>query len=112
MGLQFDFPTPTRALGYLMLAGPWGEDSTSRMPVAWELFGSDDGRSWTSIDVRSGQGGWRNMEERAFRISGPMEYAHYRFVFHATSSPVIRIENIQLLGRLNRSMDAGSASPH
>ena len=112
MGLQFDFPTPTTALGYLMLAGPWGADSTGRMPAAWELFGSDDGRSWTSIDVHSGEGGWKNMEERAFRISNPKEYAHYRFVFYATSSYVIWIENIQLLGQLKTFTDAGSSAQH
>ena len=38
------------------------------------------------------------MEERTYQISTPEEYAHYRFVFFAASAPILRIQNIQLLG--------------
>jgi hypothetical protein len=47
------------------------------------------------------------MEERAFRISSPKDYAHYRFVFFATNSSVLRIQNIQLLEKLNEQIGAG-----
>lgn len=110
MGVQFDFPTATNAIGYTLLAGPYGADSTTRMPTEWRLLGSRDGRSWTSIDVRIGQGGWRNMEERIFRISHAAEYSHYRFIFLAANSPILRIESIEFLGPKVLSASAAHAS--
>ena len=98
IGVQLDFSTATKALGYSLRAGPDGSNSTRRMPTEWELFGSNDGRSWTSIDIQTGQSGWKNMEERTFQISDRSEYAHYRFVFGAANSSALRIHDIQLLG--------------
>jgi len=63
-----------------------------------QLFGSKDGRSWTSIDLQTEEGGRRNIQERVFRISDSGEYARYRFVFRAANDSILRIHNIQLFG--------------
>jgi hypothetical protein len=98
VGVQLDFSRATKAIGYALRAGPYGLDSTSRMPTEWELFASGDGRPWTSMDIQTAQSDWKNTEERTFWISKPGKYAHYRFVFRAANSSVLRIQDIQLLG--------------
>jgi hypothetical protein len=98
IGVQLDFSTATKAFSYVLRTGPYGLDSTSRMPTEWQLFGSKDGRFWTSIDIQTGQSDWKNMQERTFQISDPDEYPHYRFVFRAANTSILRIEDIQLLG--------------
>jgi hypothetical protein len=111
IGMQFDFPAPTKAFRYGLAAGPYDEADFRRMPTQWELFGSNDGQSWTSIDTRTEQGGWRNREVRIFRISDPGEYTHYRFVFFAANFPILRIQDIWLLGTPAAPTGASPASP-
>jgi hypothetical protein len=97
IGMQFDFSAATKAIRYGLAAGPYDEDPR-RMPTRWELFGSNDGRSWALLDIRDEGDGWKNMETRTFRISDPGEYAHYRFVFLTAGSPILRLRDIWLLG--------------
>jgi hypothetical protein len=111
IGVQLDFSTATKAFSYALRAGPYGLDSTSRMPTEWQLFGSKDGRSWTSIDIQTAQSDWKNMQERTFQISDPGEYAHYRFVFRAANSSVLRVEDIQLFGRTQECPRAPALDP-
>src|SRR5215467_5377240 len=98
IGVQLDFPTATKALGYALQAEPYGVDSTSGALIECQLFGSKDGRSWTSIDLQTEEHGRRNIQERVFRISDPGEYAQYRFVFRAANDSILQIHNIQLFG--------------
>lgn len=47
-GLQFTFPEPTTVDGYRIATA---NDSPERDPVSWKLSGSNDGATWTYIDV-------------------------------------------------------------
>jgi hypothetical protein len=49
--------------------------------VSWDLQGSNDGTSWTTLDARSDQTfTWRS-QTRPFKVRRPGSFSHYRIVF-------------------------------
>ena len=65
-------------------------------PIAWRLEGSDDGRSWVTLDARSGQRfPWRR-QTRPFEIGSPRPCTHHRLVVTTSEGP-LRLAEIELL---------------
>ncbi|MFI6079470.1 GH92 family glycosyl hydrolase [Streptomyces sp. NPDC051217] len=49
-------------------------------PRAWELQGSADGETWKTLDKRSGQSFRWDQQTRAFSVTSPGSYEHYRLM--------------------------------
>nr|WP_245822887.1 glycoside hydrolase domain-containing protein [Brachybacterium avium] len=65
-------------------------------PIAWRLEGSDDGRTWQTLDERAGQSfRWRR-QTRSFEISAPRPCTHHRLVITASEGP-LRLAEVELL---------------
>ena len=65
-------------------------------PIAWRLEGSDDGRSWVTLDARSGQRfPWRR-QTRPFEIGSPRLCTHHRLVVTTSQGP-LRLAEVELL---------------
>lgn len=64
---------------YIAVLGP------SFAPAAWNLQGSNDNSTWTTVDSRSDQTGWAagSAGEREFTIANPGAYRYYRLVITA-----------------------------
>src|SRR4051794_35161657 len=75
--VQYEFPgAGGREASFYTLtsgAGPQGQD-----PRSWVLSGSDDGRTWTELDRRSGEAFPERLQTRPFKIATPGSYSTYR----------------------------------
>lgn len=86
-----------RARYYTLTSGPAAGD-----PTAWRLEGSSDGKSWTTLDQRSGQKfNWRN-QTRPFKIATPAAFTQYRLVITASSgaavgAPALNLAEVEFL---------------
>ena len=66
-------------------------------PIAWRVEGSDDGRTWQTLDERSGQRfRWRR-QTRPFEIAAPRSCTHHRLVIVSSEGP-LRLSEVELLG--------------
>ncbi|WP_285644798.1 GH92 family glycosyl hydrolase [Lentzea sp. NBRC 102530] len=54
---------------------------TGTSPTAWELKGSYDGKTWASVDKRSGENFQWQQYTRSFKIASPGRYNFYRLEF-------------------------------
>ncbi|MEE6273335.1 GH92 family glycosyl hydrolase [Georgenia sp. MJ206] len=54
-------------------------------PTSWELQGSADGSTWTTLDERSGENFAERRETRAFSVAEPGIYRHYQLVVTAST---------------------------
>jgi hypothetical protein len=89
---------PAAVACYRLHAGT-GE-SPERTPRAWRLAGSDDLRTWSVLDARTDQAGWREGESRLFELMQPRRYKHYRLEVLASNHPgVVRVAELQLFVR-------------
>jgi len=61
-------------------------DAPERDPRDWEIQGSNDGESWTTIDSRSGQSWEQRFQTREFEIASPQAFSHYRIDISANQS--------------------------
>ena len=50
-------------------------------PTSWELKASYDGKTWATVDKRSGENFQWQQYTRSFRIASPGRYSHYRLEF-------------------------------
>lgn len=68
-------------------------------PKSWTLYGSNDGKSWDTLDHRSGEVfQWRSLT-RPFVIKNPKAYRYYRLKITETSSPnSLALNGFELLG--------------
>ncbi|NQD69437.1 hypothetical protein HP439_01695 [Sphingobacterium shayense] len=55
-----------------------GNDANQRDPKAWELLGSNDGVTWTTVDSRQNEVFENRLMTRRFNVSYPVAYTHYR----------------------------------
>ena len=95
--LQSEFERPTLISSYRLGVGPYGEDSTGRMPKRWRLLGSEDGETWRIVDTRSDQTGWQNGEQRVYRLAKPGRYKYLRLEVSdvANGSDIFRLSSIR-----------------
>lgn len=53
-------------------------------PIAWKLYGSNNGSTWTTLDTRSGITSWGTTETKTFTFSNSTKYLYYRLVVTKT----------------------------
>ncbi|TIR87141.1 MAG: hypothetical protein E5X19_25875, partial [Mesorhizobium sp.] len=49
--------------------------------TAWEVQGSNDGVSWTTLDTRTGELGWGNGETRFYDFPNKSAFEYHQLVF-------------------------------
>jgi predicted alpha-1,2-mannosidase len=103
---QVTFASPTSAWQYQFASA--GEQATyytltsaavAGDPRSWQLKGSNDGTTWTTIDERTDQSfDWR-LQTRPFKIANPGRYAYYRLEVGAnTGEASTSLAEVELLG--------------
>lgn len=50
--------------------------------TAWEIQGSNDGATWTTLDTRTGETGWGNGETRFYDFFNKSAFEYHRMVFN------------------------------
>lgn len=98
MIIRRDFNQPIIVKQYRLGTGADGIDATSRMPIAWELNASNDGKEWILIDSKTNQRAWRLNELRTFHIYNPKPFRFYELrLFNRSGVNVVRVYNWDLV---------------
>jgi predicted alpha-1,2-mannosidase len=74
-----------------------GNDEPGRDPVDWELQGSADGSTWTTVDARSGQKFDKRGQTLTYQTKDPQPFAHYRLnVTRNGGADIVQIGEVEL----------------
>ncbi|GAA2642583.1 GH92 family glycosyl hydrolase [Paractinoplanes durhamensis] len=74
-----------------------GNDEPGRDPVDWELQGSADGVTWTTIDSRTDQTFEKRGQTLGYAVSEPQPYANYRLnVVKNGGEDIVQLGEIEL----------------
>lgn len=95
--LQILFPTDRMVVGYSIA----NRDNANQHPTAWQLQGSPDGATWTTVDTRTGQTGFAANEVRAYQVASPGLFRYYRLNITDNSANA----TIAIVSELNFSFD-------
>ncbi|WP_018216418.1 GH92 family glycosyl hydrolase [Salinispora vitiensis] len=83
---------PERVTHYTLTSGP----DTGTDPVGWQLQGSYDGDTWTTIDSRVAEEFTWRLQTRSFAVDRPGRYLHYRLTPESGDSVPVLAE-VELL---------------
>ena len=93
--VEFQLTRPIAVDRYVLTSA---NDAPDRDPAAWILRGSADGRSWRTLDVRSGQWFAERHQSRMYRIAEPGSYEHYRLdITGNNGSPHLQLQAVRFL---------------
>ncbi|CAL9334411.1 hypothetical protein SUDANB145_00133 [Streptomyces sp. enrichment culture] len=94
--LEFVLPAPATVTDYALTSA---DDHCSRDPKDWRLEGSDDGRTWVTLDRRTGETFPERFLVREFTVTDAAPYARYRLHITANAEDVgeIQLNRVQLL---------------
>lgn len=68
-----------------------------RMPKAWQLAGSRDGRTWVVLDEHRNESAWKPAETRTYLLKTTASFPHYQFTFsEGHEANILRIYEIRL----------------
>ena len=81
-------------------------DAPERDPMDWTLYASNDGSSWTALDVRSGEDFANRFQKRRFDIANSTAYRYYRLDMVQNSSILFQLSELELFAN-----DVGTAPP-
>ncbi len=72
---QYGLSAPVAVVHYALTSA---NDAPERDPRDWQLQGSQDGQSWTTLDTRTGETFTARFQRKEYRLANPTAYAHYR----------------------------------
>ncbi len=82
ISVVYDFGTPTNVNAYGILNfGNSGFSPVERAPKSWTFEGSDNGATWTQLDVRRFEYDWAIGEYRYYSFTNTANYSKYRISF-------------------------------
>ena len=90
--IQYAYVAPKVVSGYAITSA---DAPTDRDPMDWQLLGSNDGKTWTTLDTRSGEQWSKRYEQRSFKLSNQSAYKFYRLNITAVRD-VARANSVQL----------------
>ncbi|MBL7076226.1 MAG: sulfatase-like hydrolase/transferase [Kiritimatiellae bacterium] len=73
--IQIRHKAPEAISGYAITSA---DDGQERDPRDWQLQGSNDGKSWTTLDTRTGEQWSKRLEKRRFSCKKTKAYPFYR----------------------------------
>lgn len=92
----YEFPAPTTIAYYAITSA---DDVPARDPEDWLFQGSNDGTNWVTLDQRSGEDFPNRFQRRAFPISTPTAFSHYRlFVQSSAGENQIQLQELEFIG--------------
>jgi predicted alpha-1,2-mannosidase len=72
-------------------------DTPGRDPADWELQGSTDGQTWTTIDQQTGQTFAKRGETKTYTVANPQAFSNYRLnVTKNGGQPIIQLGELEL----------------
>ncbi|WP_262704555.1 MULTISPECIES: hypothetical protein [Streptomyces] len=93
--VEFALTEPVPVDRYMLTSA---NDAPDRDPAAWTLCGSADGRSWRTLDTRSGQSFAHRHQPQVYRIAEPESYDRYRLeITDNNGSPHLQLEAVRFL---------------
>ncbi|SEG88076.1 alpha-1,2-mannosidase, putative [Nonomuraea solani] len=72
---QYALSEPVAVVHYALTSA---NDAPERDPRDWQLQGSQDGQSWTTLDTRTGETFASRLLRKEYRFTNTTAYAHYR----------------------------------
>ncbi|UVK37638.1 hypothetical protein LHFGNBLO_004703 [Mesorhizobium sp. AR10] len=63
--------------------------SVDRTPTSWQVQGSNNGSTWTTLDTQRGQTGWTSGETRYFEFYNKTPFEYHRFLWNGTDGTVV-----------------------
>ncbi|MEV4568223.1 GH92 family glycosyl hydrolase [Nonomuraea sp. NPDC049419] len=73
------------------------DDAPERDPRDWQLQGSQDGQTWTTLDTRTGERFTARHQRKEYRFSNTTAYAHYRLnVTHIGGGSTLQLAEWEL----------------
>ncbi|WP_181308453.1 GH92 family glycosyl hydrolase [Nonomuraea fuscirosea] len=73
--VQYTLSEPVTVVHYALTSAG---DVPERDPRDWELQGSPDGRTWVTLDTRTGETFGARLQRKEYRFAGTTAYPHYR----------------------------------
>ncbi|MFF7338033.1 GH92 family glycosyl hydrolase [Streptomyces sp. NPDC008163] len=73
--LEFDLTEPVKVVTYALTSA---DDHDERDPKDWTLQGSDDGKTWTDLDTRTGQTFSERFQTKSYDFEMDKAYQHFR----------------------------------
>lgn len=77
--VTYTFDTPTVVNAYGVYNSYINYSEVARAPKSFQLLGSDDGTSWTTLDARTNETGWVLKEYRFYQTANTTAYTYYKF---------------------------------
>ena len=84
--LQYDLGHTERVESYTIRSA---SGLAARDPKDWQLQGSNDGSTWTTLDTQSNQAFARRFELKTYVIADPGLYRYYRLEVTANNGDVV-----------------------
>jgi len=83
--IQYDFRKKPRIITAYAIRS--ANDGPERDPRDWQLLGSDDGKTWTTLDTRTGEQWSQRLEKHSFTCKNTKAYRYYRLSISAVRDP-------------------------
>ncbi|MFH8533886.1 fibronectin type III domain-containing protein [Streptomyces tendae] len=80
--LQYSTDGRSKVTSYTVTSA---NDAPERDPRDWELRGSDDGSTWTTLDTRTGQEFTDRFQRKTYSLGSPGYYQHYQLAITANN---------------------------
>ncbi|WP_234432556.1 MULTISPECIES: GH92 family glycosyl hydrolase [unclassified Streptomyces] len=92
--VEFDLDKPIKLATYALTSA---NDYDGRDPRDWTLKGSTDGKSWKTIDTRSGEHFSERFQTKSYDLAEPAEYQHFRLEVTENNgaSDILQIADVQ-----------------
>jgi formylglycine-generating enzyme required for sulfatase activity len=95
MWLVMTLPKPVSVEAYQLVSA---NDMPDRDPKSWELFGSaDGGKTWSSVDARTGQKFPERHQAREFPLAQPGSYNAFKWVISETGGTGVQLAEFELV---------------
>lgn len=98
--VYYGFATPA----YVDMVTLTSTSDPEKAPVSFELFGSNDGKTWTSLEKRDELSFEWAKYTRPFAVNAEEKYANYRIDFTG-SADSIELAEVELMGNIKNSID-------
>ena len=92
---KFKLATAVNGIG-IQLPFDGGDDYSSRAPKTWTFSGSNDGKTWTTLDTRTDETGWSKGEFRHYEFRALMPFQYYKFNCTALNGSTACMQIIEL----------------
>ncbi|TDD02749.1 glycoside hydrolase family 92 protein [Nonomuraea deserti] len=91
---QYELSEPVAVVHYALTSA---DDVPERDPRDWQLQGSQDGKTWTTLDTRTGETFSARLQRKEYRFANTTPYAHYRLnVTRVGGAPMLQLAEWEL----------------